>query len=80
MSVDTTNRIVFFDNERYTVNTFLAWLAENPVTCLLRLAVPIETPLSSEELAQYAALHSNSPTTTITTDSGAGMLVRYVKE
>lgn len=41
------------------------------------LKTPIEKPLSAEELAQYAALHTNYPNTTIYNDEGAGMEVKY---
>ena len=46
-------------------------------TVLYPLATPIETPLSAEELAQYAALHTNYPNTTIFNDEGADMEVKY---
>lgn len=41
---------------------------------------PIETDLSAEELAQYAALRTNYPNTTVFNDSGAGMGVSYVAD
>ena len=41
------------------------------------LATPIETPLSEDELAQYLALHSNYPVTTVLNDSEAHMEVKY---
>jgi hypothetical protein len=41
---------------------------------------PIETPLSADELAAYAALHTNYPNTTILNDGGAGMEVNYVAD
>ena len=44
------------------------------------LAVPIETPLSAEELAAFAAIHSNYPNTTVYNDAGAGMKVSYVAD
>ena len=43
--------------------------------CLL--VTPIETPLSAEELAAYAAIHTNKPNTTIYNDAGAQMEVSY---
>ena len=45
-----------------------------------QLATPIETPLSDEELAAYAALHTNYPNTTIFSDAGVGMKVAYVAD
>ena len=44
------------------------------------LAVPIETPLSAEELAAFAAIHSDYPNTTVYNDAGAGMKVSYVAD
>lgn len=57
-----------------------AWLAEHPVNIVYRLATPIETPLTAEELAQYAALHSNKPNTTVFNDATAGMKMDYVAD
>lgn len=51
--------------------------AGNPILIKFALATPIETPLSAEELAAYAALYTNYPNTTILNDSGAGMEVKY---
>lgn len=41
---------------------------------------PVEMPLSAEELAQYAALHTNYPNTTIFNDAGADMEVSYAAD
>ena len=41
------------------------------------LETPTETPLSSEELAAYKALHTYSPATTVSNDAGAWMKVGY---
>ena len=57
-----------------------AWLAENPTTVQYILEVPIETDLTAEELAAYAALHTNYPNTTVYNDGGAGMEVKYVAD
>jgi hypothetical protein len=68
-----------------TVDELKAFLAEqynagNPVTIQYALLNPIETPLSAEELAQYAALHTNKPNTTVMNDAGAGMKLAYVAD
>ena len=60
-----------------------AWLkaqhdAGTPFTVLYQLATPIRTPLSAEELAAYAALHTYAPNTTIYNDGGAEMEVKYM--
>ena len=57
-----------------------AWLAENPITMLYRLATPIETPLSDAELAAYASLHTYRGTTTVSNDASAHMEVEYVMD
>ena len=44
------------------------------------LATPIETPLSEEELAAYAALHTFRDNTTVTNDAGAYMELEYVMD
>ena len=41
------------------------------------LDIPIETPLSAEEIAAYKALHTYSPTTTVSNDAEAWMKVGY---
>ena len=67
-------------SEDGTASSVKAWFAENPTTVLYALTEPIETPLSTEELAQYAALHTNKPETTVYNDAGAGMKIAYVAD
>lgn len=52
----------------------------NGATVLYELPEPIETPIPAEEMAQYAALHTNKPNTTIFNDAGAYMEVEYVAD
>lgn len=54
-------------------------LADNgtPLTVYYQLVTPIETPLSAEELEQYAALRTSSPTTTVSNDENVAMEVSY---
>lgn len=54
------------------------WLSSNNVDVMFELAEPIETDLTAEELAQYAALHTNSLYTTISNTAGADMEVTYI--
>lgn len=58
---------------------FLAaqYAAGTPVKVKYALAEPIETPLSEEELAAYATLHTNNPNTTVYNDAGAHMELTY---
>lgn len=44
------------------------------------LATPIETPLSSADLAAYSALRTYSPTTTVANDAGAGLQLDYQRD
>lgn len=62
------------------VSIWRSYLADNPMTVIYELAVPIEAPLAAEELAAYAALHTNYPNTTILNDGGAWMAVKYVAD
>ena len=57
-----------------------AYASGTPYVWMYALETPIETALSAEELAQYAALHTNYPNTTIFNDGGAGMEVKYVAD
>lgn len=50
---------------------------EFPVVFVGQLATPIETDLSAEEIAAYKALHTYTPTTTVSNDAAAWMQVGY---
>jgi hypothetical protein len=71
---------VYYGDIEQTLQGWGNYLASNPVTFMAVLATPIETALSAEELAAYAALHTNYPNTTILNDGGAGMEVQYVAD
>lgn len=75
---DKTFRVCHLTAE--TLDDFKGWLAENPTTVIYPLATHVETPLSEAELAAFAALHSNKPTTTIINDAGAWMAAEYVAD
>lgn len=49
-------------------------------TVLYALTKSNEIPMTAEELAQYATLHTNYPNTTIYNDGGANMEVLYVAD
>ena len=51
-----------------------------PVCVLYQRTTPIETALTAEELAAYAAMHTNKPNTTVYNDAGAGMKLQYVAD
>ena len=50
-----------------------AWAKTIGIEFVYALATPIETPLSEEELAAYAALHTYKNNTTVFNDAGAWM-------
>jgi hypothetical protein len=52
----------------------------NPVSVMYILATPIETPLSEEELAAYASLHTYRGNTTVSNDASAHMEIEYVMD
>ena len=55
-------------------------LGRYPITVQYILATPIETPLSEEELAAYANLHTYRGNTTVSNDAGAWMGLEYVMD
>ena len=62
------------------LSSWLSWLSNNPTMVQYVLATPIETPLSEEELAAYAALHTYRGHTTISNDASAHMEIEYVMD
>lgn len=52
--------------------------SDNPPVIIGQLATPIETALTAEQLAAYAELHTNYPSTTLYNDAGAWMEVKYL--
>ena len=63
-----------------TVEELKALLKANPVNFVYQFAKAIETPLSEEELAAYAALHTYRDNTTVSNDSSAYMELEYVMD
>lgn len=76
----TTGRISIKDSSIASLEDWKQFLDNNEVYVLHELATPVETPLSAEELAAFAALHGNYPNTTVFNDSGAGMKLNYVAD
>lgn len=60
-----------------TLDEFKSWINEEDVTEYYALATPIETDLTAEEIAAYKALHTYSPTSTVSNDAGAWMKLGY---
>ena len=53
---------------------------ESPLNGVFALASPIETPLSEEELAAFAALRTYRGSTTVSNDASAHMEIEYVMD
>lgn len=53
--------------------------AGTPLTLYYALVTPVETPLTSDQLAAYKQLHTYKGTTIIDNDAGAYMSVKYEK-
>jgi hypothetical protein len=62
------------------IDAWRAWAADNPLTFKYILETPVETDLTAEEIAAYAALRTNKPNTTVFNDAGAHMQVEYVAD
>ena len=62
-----------------SVEAFNEWLSQNDVVVYYPFATPIETPLSSEQISAYKALHTYSPTTTVSNDADTEMEIKYKK-
>lgn len=63
-----------------TLDELADYLAEKPIEVHCVLVAPIETPLSEEELAAYASLHTYKDHTTVSNDAGAYMELEYVMD
>ena len=71
--------VTFDSNDQEAVNKVKQWISKNPMFCLCQLVIPIETPLSDEELAAYRALHTYDGTTVVTPDDAlAEVEVDYI--
>lgn len=68
---DTVDKLNEFCKSKYDAGT--------PLTLYYTLTAPIETPLTSDQLAAYKSLHTYKGTTIIDNDAGAYMSVRYEK-
>ena len=56
------------------------WIAANNPTVQYILALPIETPLTAQEIAAYKALHTNKPNTIAFNDENAYMSAKYIAD
>ena len=77
------NKVIYVLSEEWHEKGVDAWnehLRANPLRIIYPLATPIETPLSEEELAAYAALRTYRGNTTVSNDAGAWMDIEYVMD
>lgn len=63
-----------------SIDDWVTSLAKSPIELMFVLAEENPIPLSAEQLAAFAALHSNYPITTVFNDQNAGMEVKYVAD
>ena len=68
---DTVDELNEFCKTQYDAGT--------PLTLYYALTTPVETPLTSDQLAAYKQLHTYKGTTIIDNDAGAYMSVKYEK-
>lgn len=76
----TMNGLVVNDDRFTDQSTARSIMGSEDSVFLCPLATPIETPLSEEELAAYASLHTYKDHTTVTNDAGAYMELEYVMD
>ena len=77
------NKVIYVLSEEWHEKGVDAWnehLRANPLRIIYPLTTPIETPLSEEELAAYAALRTYRENTTVSNDAGAWMDIEYVMD
>ena len=73
--------IVYFTIEgEYATDEWKNQLTAISPTVVAALLTPIETPLSPEELAAYAALHTSRGNNTVSNDAGAWMDLAYAMD
>ena len=73
--------IIYFTIEgEYTKEEWIDQLTVISPTFVAALRTPIETPLSEEELAAYASLHTYRGYTTVSNDASAYMDLEYVMD
>ncbi len=59
------------------INAWKSHLSTNPLRIMYPQSTPIETPLSEEDLAAYATLHTSRYGTTVSNDKDAYMDIHY---
>ena len=75
-----TDNVYFYYSEYTTTEALISAKGEDVLTIAYVLEAPIETPLSEEELAAYAHLHTYKEVHTVSNDAGAYMELEYVMD
>lgn len=70
-------RVRLYDDWDWTLEDFKDYLAKNPLEVKYILATPVESPLSTAEIAAYKALRAYTGTTVVEASDGAGLSVSY---
>ena len=75
------NGVLVLGTDKTSLDDFSAWLGTSKIQVLvLTQAAPIETPLSEDEIAAYAALQTYRKHTTVSNDGHAYMELEYVMD
>lgn len=73
----TYNWLYIRDDSCSSLEDFKSKLSTNNITVYYQLQTPIETDIPEETMTVYRKLYTNSPSTVIQNDAGAGMEVVY---
>lgn len=73
-------RLENMNPDNNTLDELKVYLNENPITVIVPIQTPVETPLTSEQIAAFKALHTNKPSTTITNGENAYMSMAYIAD
>lgn len=77
---DGVNSSIWFQKTGLTQSEWIAMYPDLVFTILYASPKSIETPLTSDQIAAYKALHTNEPNTTIYNDQNAWMEVKYISK
>lgn len=80
ISILSSDKRVYLRDDSFGMDATALKSALTGVMLLYARATPTETALTAEELAAYAAMHTNKPNTTVYNDAGAGMKLQYVAD
>lgn len=58
----------------------MKYFTDKPCRVVYRIAAPIETPLTSSEIAAYKALTTYAPDTVVQASDGAGVKLKYQRD